>query len=63
MRSALANDQPLNFRPADRTRLARPTVDTEMVLEFSAAKDPVYTGTVVFDALLQSTADGAVQLP
>ena len=58
MRSALADDNALDFRPANRAGLALTAIDPEMVLEIPAAVDPVDAGTVPADSFHQHLPDG-----
>ena len=49
MRSALTDDDPLDFSPAARTGFAFFTIDAEIILKIAAAIDPIETGAVPAD--------------
>ena len=58
MSPALADDNALDFRSANGAGLALTAIDPEMILEITAAVDPVYTGPVTLDTFLQHLPDG-----
>ena len=55
---ALADDNALDFRSADGAGLALTAIHAEMVLEITAAVDPVNAGTVSANSFLQHLPDG-----
>ena len=61
MRAALANDDFLNGRATGRTGLACAVVNAEVILKFSAAIDPIETGSIVFYARQQDGLNGCMQ--
>lgn len=61
MGAALTYDDALNFGSADRTRFSCPVIHTKVILEFTAAIDPVDGCAVAADALTEDTADCFVQ--
>ena len=58
---ALANDDALDFRSANRAGLALASIDPEMVLEFPAAVNPIDTGPVPADPFFQHFSDSHPQ--
>ena len=61
MRPALAYDQPLDLRAANRAGLSLAVVHPEIILEFAAAIDPVNGRAVAADAFLQNLTDRFMQ--
>ena len=57
MRSALTNDDPLDFSTTYRAGFTLTAINSEMVLEIATAVDPVYTGAIAADAFLQHLSD------
>ena len=57
MGAALPNDDTLDGRSADRTRLSRPLVNPKVVLEFTAAVDPVDARPMMENACLENLAN------
>ncbi len=63
MCSALADHHALDFSPAYGAGLTLAAIDPEMVLEITAAVDPIYTGPVTTDAFLQHLPDSRPKIP
>jgi len=61
MGAALTDNDALDFRPADRAGLALTAIHPEMVLEITAAVDPVNTRAVPADPFLQHFPNGHPQ--
>ena len=62
MCSTLTDCELLNCGSADRAGFALAVVDAKIILIFTAAIDPVYTGAVAADAFAQHGADRFVQI-
>ena len=58
MRSALADDDTLDCRPAHGAGLTLTTIDPEMILEVATAVNPVNAGAISTDAFFQHLPDG-----
>ena len=61
MCSALPNHDPFNLRSANAAGFAGALVNAEIILEISAAINPIDTGAIAADALIEHKADGAQQ--
>jgi hypothetical protein len=53
MRTALTNNNPFDVRPTGGTGLSGTIIDTEIILEFTAAIDPVNGCAVAANTFLQ----------
>lgn len=62
MRAALTDNQPLDFCSAGRAGFAGAPVDAEMILELTAAVNPVNAGAVASDAFLERFPDRGPQM-
>ncbi len=62
MGAALADDEAPDGCPTDRARLSLPIIHPEIILEISAAIDPIKAGPVAEDAFLQGGLDGGMEL-
>ena len=61
MCASFCDNDALDFRPTDGAGLSIPPVDPEMILKIPTAVNPVDTGTIMADAILQHIPDRHTQ--